>query len=73
MLRQPAMFSSLLKFLVFGIVAIFIGIVLVIVFGVGLDSLLSLRRDKPTLDCFHCGMATPANEKTCENCGEELQ
>ncbi len=48
-------------------------VLLIVVFGISVDSLFSLGADSASLTCFHCGAETPAKAKTCSQCGEELQ
>ncbi len=71
------MLFRILGFFGWFFVAVFVGVVvivaLILCFGIGLDSVFSLNSKRATLDCFHCGLETPAHKKTCDHCGKELQ
>jgi len=38
-----------------------------------LDLISSLSKRTAKLTCWHCQNETPANRKTCQHCGKELQ
>ena len=68
---MPGMWLFML--LPIAVFTVFTVVILVVVFGVSVDSLFSLGTGSASLTCFHCGAETPANSKTCSQCGEELQ
>ena len=67
------LYNPYVWFLLFVTIVPLTAVILVVVFGISVDSLFSLGTGSASLTCFHCGAETPANAKTCSQCGEELQ
>ena len=66
----------LIGILLFGLAVVGVVVlisVLFVHFADSLDESKSLGSGQATLNCFHCGAETPANQKTCKVCGGELQ
>lgn len=71
------MFSAA-AWVVFGFLLILLlGIVALLIFvisgAVGVDALFRLNEPKADLTCWHCGAATRAGRRQCQNCGHDLR
>jgi hypothetical protein len=62
--------AALVLVIVLGLVAL---LVFVISGAVGVDALFRLNEPKADLICWHCGLATRAGRRKCQNCGEDLR